>query len=175
MSLPSGYKRLEYIQSTGTQYVDSGFIPNGETSVEIEFESAVIIPTTSGYYPVYGAASAFDSNAFELWSVAHGFCVYGSQDYKSEFGLSANVKYISKQTKNVLEINNQTLNFTKQTFTAPYNLLIFATHRSNGIIISAPDAKLKVYYCKIYDNDVLVRDFVPCINASGEVGLFDIV
>lgn len=173
MSLPSGYKRLEYIQSTGTQYVDSGFIPNGESTVEIEFESAVISPTTSGNYPVYGAASNYNSNAFELWSMAYGFCVYGSQDYKSEFGLSANVKYISKQTKNVLEINNQTLNFTKQTFTAPYNLLIFATHRSNGIIISASDAKLKIYFCKIYDNGTLVRDFIPCQKPDGTIGLWD--
>ena len=30
MSLPSGYKRLEYIQSTGTQYIDTGLsFPNG--------------------------------------------------------------------------------------------------------------------------------------------------
>ena len=173
MSLPSGYKRLEYIQSTGTQYVDSGFIPNGETSVEIAFESAVINSTTSGNYPVYGAASNYNSNAFELWSLADGFCTYGSQPYKSGFGLSANVKYISKQTKNVLEINNQTLTFTKQTFSAPYNLLIFATHRSGGITISASDARLKVYYCKIYDNGTLVRDFIPCKNASGAVGMWD--
>ena len=173
MSLPSGYKRLEYIQSTGTQYIDSGFIPNGETSVEIAFESAVIISGTSGNYPVYGAASSYNSNAFELWSLAYGLCTYGSQGYKSKFGLSANVKYISKQTKNVLEINNKTLTFKKQTFSAPYNLLIFATHRNNGIRISGSDAKLKVYYCKIYDNGNLVRDFIPCQKPDGTVGLWD--
>ena len=173
MSLPSGYKRLEYIQSTGTQYVDSGFIPNGETSVEIAFESAVIDPTTSGYYPVYGAASNYNSNAFELWTLAYGFCTYGSQPYKSGFGLSANVKYISKQTKNVLEINNQTLTFTKQTFSVPYNLLIFATHRSDGIKISASDAKLNVYYLKLYDDGTLVRYFIPCQKPDGTVGLWD--
>ena len=171
--LPSGYTELAYIQSSGTQYVDSGFIPNGETSVEIAFESAVIISATSGNYPVYGAASNYDSNAFELWSLAYGFCTYGSQTYKSGFGLSANVKYISKQTKNVLEINNQTLTFTKQTFSAPYNLLIFATHRSDGIKISASDAKLKVYYCKIYDDGTLVRDFIPCQKPDGTIGLWD--
>ena len=173
MSLPSGYKRLEYIQSSGTQYVDSGFIPNGETTVEVAFESAVIASAISGNYPVYGASANYDSNAFELWSLGKGFCIYGSQAYKSGFGLSANVKYISKQAKNVLEINNQTLNFTKQTFSAPYNLLIFATHRNSGITISCSDAKLKIYFLKIYDNGTLVRDFIPCQKQDGTVGLWD--
>ena len=173
MSLPSGYKLLEYIQSTGTQYVDSGFIPNGETTVEVAFESAVIASAISGNYPVYGASADYNSNAFELWSLGKGFCIYGSQAYKSGFGLSANVKYISKQAKNVLEINNQTLNFTKQTFSAPYNLLIFATHRNSGITISCSDAKLKIYFLKIYDNGTLVRDFIPCQKPDGTVGLWD--
>jgi hypothetical protein len=27
-NLPAGYSVLEYIESTGTQYIDTGFIPN---------------------------------------------------------------------------------------------------------------------------------------------------
>ena len=30
-----------------------------------------------------------------------------------------------------------------------------------------------MYGCKIYSNDVLVRDFIPCKNASGVVGMWD--
>ena len=165
--------KLEYIESSGTQYVDSGFIPNGESTVEIAFESAVIDPTTSGNYPVYGAASKYNSNAFELWSLANGFCTYGSQTYKSGFGLSANVKYVSKQAKNVLEINNQTLTFTKQTFSAPYSLLLFATHRDDRITVSGSDAKLKIYFCKIYDNGTLIRDYIAAKLSDGTIGLYD--
>lgn len=32
-----------------------------------------------------------------------------------------------------------------------------------------------MYSCKIYDNETLVRNFVPCKNASGAVGLYDTV
>ena len=38
MSLPSGYKRLEYIQSSGTQYIDTGFKPNQDTRVVMEID-----------------------------------------------------------------------------------------------------------------------------------------
>ena len=34
----------------------------------------------------------------------------------------------------------------------------------------------KMYYCKIYDNDVLVRDFIPAVRDSdGKAGLYDLV
>ena len=31
----------------------------------------------------------------------------------------------------------------------------------------------KIYACLIYDNDTLIRDYAPCTNASGTVGLYD--
>ena len=33
----------------------------------------------------------------------------------------------------------------------------------------------KLYGCKIYDNDKIVRDFIPCKNSSGVIGLYDTV
>ena len=33
MSLPSGYKRLEYIESSGTQYIDTGVKAQNDTKV----------------------------------------------------------------------------------------------------------------------------------------------
>lgn len=34
----------------------------------------------------------------------------------------------------------------------------------------------RMYYCKIYDNDILVRDFIPAIRDSdGKAGLYDLV
>ena len=64
----------------------------------------------------------------------------------------------------------------KSSFTSPfvsnYGIYLFANN-SAGSAIQKTNAKL--YSCQIYDNDVLVRDFVPCINASGEIGLYDSV
>ena len=173
--LPDGYTELVYIQNSGTQLIDTEYVPSGETTVEITFRCEKIAGGEAENYPVYGSANGYNQNAFELWSLSKGFCTYGSQDYKSNFGLTAGVKYTSIQSKNVLTINGNTFTFTKQTFSTPYNLLLFATHRDNGIIISADDAKLKIYSCKIYANDTLIRDYVPCITASGEVGLYDLV
>jgi hypothetical protein len=35
--------------------------------------------------------------------------------------------------------------------------------------------KAKLYVCRIYDKFTLVRDFVPCKNSSGTIGLYDLV
>lgn len=37
--LPTGYKTLEYIQSSGTQSINSGFVPNQDTRVVAEFDA----------------------------------------------------------------------------------------------------------------------------------------
>jgi hypothetical protein len=36
-------------------------------------------------------------------------------------------------------------------------------------------ASAKVYYCKIWDGDTLIRDFQPVVNDDGEIGLYDVV
>ena len=33
-NLPSGYTQVEYIESTGTQYIDTGYIPNNNSEIE---------------------------------------------------------------------------------------------------------------------------------------------
>ena len=32
-----------------------------------------------------------------------------------------------------------------------------------------------MYYCKAWESDTLIRNFVPCKNASGVIGLYDMV
>ena len=60
--------------------------------------------------------------------------------------------------------------FTYQAFTCPYTLTLFAIHRSTVFC-----GQQKVYSCKIYDNGTLIRDYVPCKNSAGVVGLYDLV
>ena len=54
MSLPNGYKRLEYIQSTGTQYVDTGVVATANTAIHFNF-SDLVLPRT-GDYALLGSA-----------------------------------------------------------------------------------------------------------------------
>lgn len=173
--LPSGYTELEYIQSSGTQYINTNFKPDGETTVNIVFQTSSAPDNLNDTLPVYGAATDYNSNAFEFWTLSGGFATYGSQDYKSNLGITTGKKHTVRQAKNVLTVDGTSYTFTKQNFTAPYSLLLFATHRSSGIKICASAANLKIYSCEIYNNGTLVRNFVPVKNSSGTIGLYDLV
>lgn len=173
--VPAGYTEVEWIQSSGTQYIDTNFKPDSETTVNIAFQTSSAPDNLNDTLPVYGTATDYNSSAFEFWTLSGGFATYGSQDYKSNLGITTGKKHTVSQAKNVLTVDGTSYTFTKQTFTAPYSLLLFATHRSGGIKICASAANLKIYSCEIYNNGTLVRNFIPAKNSGGTIGLYDTV
>ena len=165
MSLPSGYKRLEYIQSTGTQYINSKFKANQDTRVVIDFEYI------SGDV-VFGAYDATGANGFGLQAASNKwYTYYGTSSEYSSTEVVANIRLVADVNKNVSTLNGAVLRTaTANTFSGANPLIIFGIY--NG---SAPGflTALKIYSCQIYDNGTLVRDFIPCKNASGVIGLWD--
>ena len=172
------YDRLDYIQSTGTQYIDTGFIPNQDTSVEIVFSTNSVASSEVFFY---GAGGTHDTdNTFESYTYLPGFQFnYGSvRQLGTSLTASANTKYKVLQSKNNWSVENCETNqtssgsFSTRTFTCPGTLYLLALNRANQLFLS--DAEMKLYECKIWDNGVLVRDLVPVINSStGETGLWD--
>lgn len=53
-----------------------------------------------------------------------------------------------------------------------YSLFLFANNISGT---PASFSSLRMTPFQIYDNDILVGDFVPCINPDGIVGMYDMV
>lgn len=165
MSLPSGYKRLEYIQSSGAQYIDTGIIGSYDTRVTADFE---VLSIGSGTVFVFGSQA---NNNVRFCLGITSASVFRS-DYGTEYisGPSAatGTKYTADKNRNVCTINGTAINSNVQTFTGTTNIYLFARSYS-----SLSYANLKMYGCKIYSNDVLVRDFIPCKNASGVAGMWD--
>lgn len=168
--LPSGYTQLEYIQSSGTQYIDTGYKPNGNTCYEVKYHFST---DTNSNIAVIGADAAWKSNDVSLWTRHAAF-------YDSSIGSQTswikNSPVTMKFDKGVLYQNNVllwTATPSATTFQCDYNAYLFAINRS-GTAIELING-LKLYYAKIWDDDTLVRDFVPCKNASGTIGLYDMV
>ena len=64
-NLPSGYTELEYIESTGTQWIDTGYIPNITDTLTTVIKSPSTLPT-SGVYYLYGTRDAYKVNGFVI-------------------------------------------------------------------------------------------------------------
>ena len=167
VTLPSGYKQLEYIQSTGTQYINTGFQPNQNTRVTA---TAYLTPSDAGTW-LFGARNAASDSTF-------GFLTYENA-YRSDYNTDQNKTipaaysdpFEIDKNKNQTQINGETeATSSMGTFQCNYPLILFANNTGGSI---SGGGSGKIYQLSIYDNGTMVRMFIPCINPDGEIGLYD--
>lgn len=174
--LPKGYTEVEYIGCSGTQWIDIGIKASQDTRILCDFMSTYVPQDESGTgavcMPVFGAATQYNSSAFEFWSIMGGWTSYDGNDRAHTMGLVANQRVVVDKNKNVTTLGSVTKTQTYNAFTTPKTVTIFATNRGTLYICASP---IRIYSFKMYDNEILVRDFVPCKNASGAAGLYDLV
>ena len=179
LRLPSTYQEVEYIQSSGTQYIDTWVsAPNWfKTKLSVEIVASVN-ETLIGSHNVNSPYWRNNINTF----------VSGST-----WGLHMNDEMINGlwsiviwqkyeiEGSTILWASYLTVNWTKLTTgsnTSPMSsnsVMIFTNQY--GIAHSSTCNKAKLYYCKIYNNsEILVRDLVPCYRKSDNViWLYDLV
>ena len=174
--LPAGYRQVEYIQSNGEQCIDSGHIPQSENlRVVLDF----LLPASPAGKTLFG------TQVGSKWLLMY---FQNATSCLLMMGTSANISTTEMGTQNVrhkidLTANNGTFNYTINgaTKSGTYNgqfphtstLGIMCSSREGGSYVEKIAAR--VYSCQIYDNDTLVRDYIPCINPSGVGGLYDLV
>lgn len=172
--LPAGYTEFEYISSSGTQYINTWFYPTPQTRVTVDIE----LPAYSAAMYPFGVRSEAVSTTAQQLMV--GYVAANTLRYYY-FGSPKNFKVTSLDgritidaNKNVLSVGSQSITMAETEFTGPlsYPLFLFA-YNNVGRVGSYTSCKM--YSCKIYDNDDLKMNFVPCKNLSGVVGLYDIV
>ena len=174
VSLPSGYRRLNYIKSTGTQYIDTNFTPTYSSHVVMDVECTATVSSFTAFFGFRNAASPTDSQAFNA-------AVTNATTLRSDYygtNKTATVSTILARTtidknRNIMTGYGVTITNTESTNVSSGSLILLAMRTVASGINYGITANL--YSCQIYDNDVLVRDFVPCENSVGEIGLYDVV
>lgn len=167
-----GYREIEYLSSPNTPYIDTGFIPNSNTKIDCSMAWYTV--ATNNF--AFGSGISYNNSNIELYSYGGSFEThYAGNAVIGSYASGYFFRYI--QDKGLITVYNEngtlnsTANFGTKTFNCPYNLYIFALNR--GSILNC-SYKQSCKYFKIYDNDQLVRDFVPCQRIEdGELGLYD--
>lgn len=170
-NLPLGYTEVEYIQSSGTQYIDTGFKPNSNTKYDLV--ASVDAYTSSTSYIISAQGNGKRNN---IYFSANGYYSggYGSAYFNSTTALTIGTKYNMVLDKNELYLDGTLVHtFNTETFENTYNAYLFSQNSTGAD--GTNYSNIKLYSCKIYDNGTLVRDFVPCYrNSDNKVGLFDL-
>lgn len=166
--LPAGCKRVEWIASTGTQYVKTGVVPNQDTRVYAE----CVFATASSTQGLFGARVSSSSRQFQF--VTSGG--YYRTDYNTTAANMTNAsfntsKFYIDKNKNITNLNGSyTHTHTYAAFTCPGEMLVFATN-NNGTPYALSAARLDVM--KIWSNGTLVRDYIPYVDETGDANLWD--
>ena len=165
--IPAEYTEVEYIQSTGSQYIDTGYKPNTNTEL-----TGKIYATTSSQY-VYGVHPSSNTKAFSAY--VNGNWRFSNKAISTSGKISLKTDYTVKHNKTGLWLNGSSIGTysSPASFTADYNLYLFATNTGTS---KSYGTGIRIYDLQIKDNGVLVRDFVPVKrNSDGKYGLFDTV
>lgn len=165
--LPSGYTQLEYIQSSGTQYINTNYVPNNNTRVVMNISTES--ENTAAFF---GSRVATVGNSFIFWKLTATSYRMDYYNSKETINLTAPVRFTVDMNKNILTFAGQTVTAPTATFSTTGNNLMLLTQITGGVVDSRK-LPAQIYFCQIYNNGQIVRDFVPCKNPSGEVGLYD--
>lgn len=174
--LPSGFTRIEYIESTGTQYLNSGYSAPDGFVAEIVFEY-----TGSLDGCIIGAQDSAEPYGRNYVSTqGGGQWVLGAGDADLSTGVyaSLNTKHTIRASTvkgdAYLEVDGTRLGASADSsYRSETKLYLFTSYwaQRNGYAT----AQGRLYSAKIYDPDgTLVRDFVP-VQKDGRAGLYDFV
>ena len=166
--LPNEYQEVEYIQSSGTQYINTGFKPNGASGVEISISN---VTNNSVLFGTYNSG----------WTTGFGmYCNY-AQDfwyhYYSNTKISmlppADIVMLFEKGKTIIN-GVEKASVSQKTFTTNNNMYLLAGNWIGSRAEQPTACKLK--YAKIFDDGTLISEYVPCYRkADGVIGLYDII
>lgn len=166
MSLPGGYTELEYIQSSGTQYLDSGVTFEKTDTVEFEILWTVTPPNAGTY--VCG------NYYMQVGMGTRGYGIYAASNTKA-YGTKDRMRVTFASVQETLLVNDAqvfTHDWSGQNLSNVKLGILKLGMEGNAWYSSAP-VSAKVYSCTIKKGGALVRNFIPCKNASGVIGLWD--
>ena len=168
MGLPSGYKWLRYIQSSGTQYINTGFKPNQDTRVVCDVDW---VPARTASW-LFGCRTSNTAETYNFLTYSNKYrSDYNATTSGAETSSTPSGRFIIDKDKNITKIDGVVVNtLTYASFQCKYNMYLFANNNAGSV---AGNTSAKLYSCKIYNNGVLVRDFIPCQKPDGTIGLWD--
>ena len=181
--LPINAKRIEYLQSDGTAYINTG-IPYDSTKSTYRIECKFNQPATVGSYDaIFGAYTAEANKCLRIIRLNNN-SIMGLY-YNNQANGSNRVTLTTSNTT-IREVVMTSSSFTctesetTTNYTAPTvngtnttsTFYLFCQGIVNNTISCA--SKSRIYYFRLYDNNNIIKEFIP-VNYNGEYGMWETV
>lgn len=180
--LPDGYTQLEYLQSDGTQWINTEYILQGSDTVELKAEYAR--KGSLNYSVAYLCGS--DITFRKGFSIAedtkgHGVReVFGDVTTYSEVRPAKGIEFVVVSSISLLRVVvGETITEVSkeaETYTPlDWPLYLFNTNR-NGTAFDGAAFIGKIYYAKITNSQgEMTLNCIPCLDVDGVPCMFDLV
>ena len=175
-----GYTHIEYLESDGSQYINTGFThPAGTTNVrgEIRIGTGTTainknVNFLGNQVTGKGYSVGWAPSVFKLWleggdgrleSKPHE--LPANSIHELSFELTSDHRYLTYNGDIVDSLHSGTI-----VTNVPIHLFDNGAHQTDQIFTG------RMYYIKIYENNVLAHNFLPVKeNSTGEIGVYDTV
>ena len=174
--LPSAYQEVAYIQSTGTQYIDTGVLPSSNTNIIMDYE--YISGQSGKYIPLACERITVGANMFGIWindRTKEIAINYGTIDTAAISGTNGAGRHTYSNDGNKWYLDGNLIKtISTSSFSSTGSFFIFALNA--GTEIQTRDCTAKLYSFTAYQNSNLIRKLVPCYRKSDNaIGLYDLV
>ena len=175
-AMDDDYTIVEYIQSDGNQYIDTGI--SGGTGASYEIKLSALDTNRDAWDTYFGGANG--ENVPKIQNTVSNTVIgqipsYGSNFWVLWIGTDTSPHIVRYDRTASMYVDNIESDFgasTEQFIDIGWGDLswyVFNSHAEPGLM-----ASMRLYYLKMYTDGVLVRDFVPVRRDSdGAYGLYD--
>lgn len=176
--LPSEYQEVEYVESTGTQYIQTDVIPSNDLGFDCTFYTKSKISSYGNQYGcIFGGRKGSGNNDYQLTTYAEGN--NGSHRYGPREMANAGITRLQKckASRRYLEFTNcegLKVQLTAYNWNTTIPIALFCLRDNTNHAQGGSGCRL--YVMKFYDGDDLIRNYIPCIRKSDNVaGMFEYV
>lgn len=161
------YVELEYLESTGTQYIDTGVNPTKQTNVEVIYK--VLQYSSGNNVAIYGAYSQ-QVGCF-IGAINNGVNYINDTNVSSSSVPAFELNTIYKDLNVEITLIRNGKNYViPQVEASDFNIYIFGRNASGKV---ERIGQTQIYKLKIIQDSVLVRDFIPVLDLSGVPCMYD--
>lgn len=166
-----GYAGLEYLEvTTAGPYIDTGVVNNSTAYFEVDAQYTSAPRDNHGLFGSMGPAKEFVVSAYG------GEAYFEAGSTRGVFTSSATQRHIFEGKSDGLYLDRVLLNPNvnwSNTNELTYYLFAFNYYQSPWIFKTA---NAKMFGCKLYNGENLVRDFIPVMRlGDSELGMLDLV
>lgn len=172
--LPQEYQEVEYIESSGTQWIDTGIVPSLTMGMYVKSEFI------NSNRCQFGCLTTITSSIARChWGYDGLGYIYAY--FGTETGSDIRMQTTSGITEARIQNGIMTITQNEQSISRTNN----GYYPTNSIYLGAINfngsanqnlSNSKIYIAKFYDNNTLVRNFIPCYRISDNtIGMYDLV